>query len=69
MAAKVLADDTNQDRMRSLICVFRALRLYAGEFDPPLSHWLFKDFLVGLCPYKDLVSCLSDEDIFVKIRQ
>ncbi len=38
--AKVLADDTNQDKMRSLICVFRALRVYAGEFDPPLSHWV-----------------------------
>ena len=38
--AKVSADDTNQDRMRSMICVFRALRLYAGEFDPPLSHWV-----------------------------
>ena len=30
---QVLADDTNQDRMRSFICVFRAAREYVSEYE------------------------------------
>ena len=29
---EVLADDTNQDKMRALITVFRPLRLFAAEY-------------------------------------
>ena len=31
---KVLADDTNQDMMRSLLVVFRPLRAYASQYEP-----------------------------------
>ena len=33
----MLADDTNQDLMRSLISVFRPLRTFAAELDPWLK--------------------------------
>ena len=31
---QVLADDTNQDMMRSLVTVFRPLRVFAAEYEP-----------------------------------
>lgn len=30
---KVLADDTNQDRMRSFLCVFKAAREFVSEYE------------------------------------
>lgn len=33
---QVLADDTNQDKMRSLLLVFRHMRAFAGEYDARL---------------------------------
>ncbi|CAK9112534.1 Uncharacterized protein SCF082_LOCUS52168, partial [Durusdinium trenchii] len=36
VAYNVLADDTNQDKMRSLLLVFRRMRAFAGEYDARL---------------------------------
>ena len=33
---QVLADDTNQDKMRSLLLVFRRMRAFAAEYDARL---------------------------------
>ncbi|CAL1135030.1 unnamed protein product [Cladocopium goreaui] len=38
-AYNVLADDTNQDMMRSLLVVFRPLRAYASQYDRDLQRY------------------------------
>lgn len=52
---QVLADDSNQDKLRSIIVVFKPLREYLGQVVPSLVWGLcFVVLVLNVCPSESL---------------